>query len=160
MSLSLIVTAPSIGQTASFGQTASGTSIQSLTFGNLIDPGINPLRPVGDYTEIQELINTASYINTQVSNAQASVVEMAMMTPENASDANSAIVPVAGRTDSHKIDLMMNTPKKNIYKVEILTKDKTLFFYEWHVKKGDEKDCKDCWFTSAVSIPVDQGNSI
>ena len=61
---------------------------------------------------------------------------------------------------SHKIDLMMNTPQKNIYKVEILTKDKTLFFYEWHVKKGDEKDCKDCWFTSAVSIPVDQGNSI
>lgn len=61
---------------------------------------------------------------------------------------------------SHKIDLMTNTPQKNIYKVEILTKDKTLFFYEWHVKKGDEKNCKDCWFTSAVSIPVDQGNSI
>ena len=61
---------------------------------------------------------------------------------------------------SHKIDLMTNTPQKNIYKVEILTKDKTLFFYEWHVKKGDEKNCKDCWFTSAVSIPIDQGNSI
>jgi len=61
---------------------------------------------------------------------------------------------------SHKIDLMTNTPQKNIYKVEILTKEKKLFFYEWHVKKGDEKNCKDCWFTSAVSIPVDQGNSI
>ena len=106
MSLSLIVTAPSIGQTASFGQTASGTSIQSLTFGNLIDPGINPLRPVGDYVEIQELVNTAAYINTQVSNAQASVVEMSMMVPDDASLAGDAIVPVAGRTDSHKIDLI------------------------------------------------------
>jgi len=106
MSLSLIVTAPSIGQTASFGQTASGTSIQSLTFGNLIDPGINPLRPQGDYVEIQELVNTAAYINTQVSNAQASVVEMAMMVPDSSSLANDAIVPVAGRTDSHKIDLI------------------------------------------------------
>ena len=38
---------------------------------------------------------------------------------------------------SHKIDLMMNTMQKNIYKVEILTKEKKLFFYEWHVKKGD-----------------------
>ena len=106
ISLSLIASAKLSGQTASFGQTASGTSIQSLTFGNLIDPGINPLRPVGDYTEIQELINTAAYINTQVSNAQASVIEMSMMTPDTAADANDAIVPVAGRTDAHKIDLL------------------------------------------------------
>ena len=100
-SLSLIATEQSIGQISH-----SGTSIQSLTFGNLIDPGINPLRPTGDYTEIQELINTANYINTQVSNAQASIVEMSMMTPGTAADANEAIVPVAGRTDAHKIDLL------------------------------------------------------
>tara|TARA_R110000796_G_scaffold69821_1_gene158928 strand:+ start:679 stop:1911 length:1233 start_codon:yes stop_codon:yes gene_type:complete len=100
-SLSLIATEQSIGQISH-----SGTSIQSLTFGNLIDPGINPLRPTGDYTEIQELINTANYINTQVSNAQASVIEMSMMTPGTAADANEAIVPVAGRTDAHKIDLL------------------------------------------------------
>jgi len=98
-SLSLIVTALSFGN-------PQGTSIQSLTFGNLIDPGINPLRPTGDYVEIQELVNTANYINTQVSNAQASVVEMSMMTPNDASLANEAIVPVAGRTDAHKIDLI------------------------------------------------------
>ena len=58
------------------GQTSNGTYIQSGAFGGLIDPGINPLRPTGDYVEIQELINTANYINTQVSNATASVVEM------------------------------------------------------------------------------------
>ena len=61
---------------------------------------------------------------------------------------------------SHKIDLFMKTPKKNIYRIEILTKDKELFFYEWHVEKGDELNCKGCWFTSAVSIPIDQGNTI
>ena len=62
--------------------------------------------------------------------------------------------------NSHKISLIMNSPKKYIYGVEILTKDKKLFFYEWHLEKGNNKDCNDCWFTSAVSIPANQGNSI
>lgn len=31
---------------------------------------------------------------------------MSMMTPDTAADANDAIVPVAGRTDAHKIDLL------------------------------------------------------
>ena len=61
---------------------------------------------------------------------------------------------------SHKINLLMNTPNKHIFKVEILAKDKKLLFYEWHVEKASEKNCNDCWFTSAVSIPIDQGNTI
>ena len=61
---------------------------------------------------------------------------------------------------SHKINLIMNTPNKHIFKIEILAKDKQLFFYEWHVEKGSDDKCKDCWFTSAVSIPIDQGNTI
>ena len=61
---------------------------------------------------------------------------------------------------SHKINLLMNTPDKHIFKIEILTKEKKLFFYEWHVQKASEKNCNNCWFTSAVSIPVDQGNTI
>jgi len=113
----------------STGQTSNGTYIQSGAFGGLIDPGINPLRPVGDYVEIQELINTANYINTQVSNAQASVIEMSMNTPLNASLANDAVVPVAGRTDSHKIDLsevayynqsILDTVNANYYSAEHL----------------------------------------
>ena len=32
--------------------------------------------------------------------------------------------------DSHKINLVMNTPSKYIYKIKILTKDKQLLFYE------------------------------
>ena len=62
--------------------------------------------------------------------------------------------------DSHSINLIMNTPDKHIFKIEILSKDKQLLFYEWHVQKGTEDNCNDCWFTSAVSIPIDQGNTI
>jgi hypothetical protein len=61
---------------------------------------------------------------------------------------------------SHKIELVMNSHDKYIYKIQILTKDKQLFYYEWHVQKGSDDKCKDCWFTSAVSIPIDQGNTI
>ena len=61
---------------------------------------------------------------------------------------------------SHKINLITNTSNIFIYKIEILSDKKQLFFYEWHVQKGSEEKCKNCWFTSAVSIPVDQGNTI
>ena len=61
---------------------------------------------------------------------------------------------------SHNINLIMNTPNKYIFKIEILAKNKQLLFYEWHVEKASETNCNDCWFTSAVSIPVDQGNTI
>ena len=61
---------------------------------------------------------------------------------------------------SHKIKLITNSPNTYVYKIEILTNDKKLFFYEWRVQKGSDDNCKKCWFTSAVSIPVDQGNTI
>ena len=61
---------------------------------------------------------------------------------------------------SHKINLITNSPSRFIYRIEILSDKKQLFFYEWHVQKGSEEKCKNCWFTSAVSIPVDQGNTI
>ena len=61
---------------------------------------------------------------------------------------------------SHKINLITNSPNRFIYRIEILSEKKQLFFYEWHVQKGSEEKCKNCWFTSAVSIPVDQGNTI
>ena len=61
---------------------------------------------------------------------------------------------------SHKIDLISNSPNTFIYSVEIIASDKKIFFYEWHVQKGTEKGCAECWFTSAVSQPYDQGNTI
>lgn len=105
---------------------------QSLQFGSLIDPNINPLRPQGDFVEIQELINTAEYINTQVSNATASVIEMQMGVPTDPSGVEGTVVPVAGRTDSHKIDLIevayynqsiLDTANANYYSAEHLLVD-------------------------------------
>ena len=105
---------------------------QSVTFGSLIDPNINPLRPQGDFVEIQELINTADYINTQVSDATASVVEMQMGLPTSADNIEGLTVPVAGRTDSHKIDLIevayynqsiLDTANANYYSAEHLLVD-------------------------------------
>lgn len=105
---------------------------QSLQFGSLIDPNINPLRPQGEFIEIQELINTANYINTQVSNATASVVEMQMGVPTTTDNIEGLTVPVAGRTDSHKIDLIevayynqsiLDTANANYYSAEHLLVD-------------------------------------
>ena len=61
---------------------------------------------------------------------------------------------------SHKIKLITNSPNTYVYRIEILTNDKKLFFYEWHVQKGSDNNCQNCWFTSAVSQPVDQVNTI
>ena len=61
---------------------------------------------------------------------------------------------------SHKINLISNSPNSFIYGIEIIAENKKLFFYEWHVQKGNDKNCQDCWFTSAVSQPFDQGNTI
>ena len=61
---------------------------------------------------------------------------------------------------SYKIRLITNSPNSFIYRIEILSKKKKLIFYEWHVQKGNDVNCEGCWFTSAVSKPVDQGNTI
>ena len=61
---------------------------------------------------------------------------------------------------SHKIKLITNSPNTYVYRIEILSENKKLYFYEWHVQKGSDDNCKNCWFTTAVSQPVDQGNTI
>ena len=61
---------------------------------------------------------------------------------------------------SHKIDLIMNTDNKFVYGVKVLSDEKKQFYYLWHVERGNDKNCKSCWFTSGVSMPTDQGNSI
>ena len=90
------------------GQTSNGTYIQSGAFGGLIDPGINPLRPTGDYVEIQELINTANYINTQVSDATASIVEI----QDGGDEKIVPIVDVELYSDSHQIRICNLLTKK------------------------------------------------
>jgi len=124
-SLSLLVSAQLSGDTGVYYP-------QAVSFGSLIDPNINPLRPIGDFVEIQELVNTANYINTQVSDAQASVIEMSMGVPTDPTGVAGTVVPVAGRTDSHKIDLVevayynqsiLDTANANYYSAEHLLVD-------------------------------------
>ena len=126
---------------------------QAVSFGSLIDPNINPLRPTGDYVEIQELINTANYINTQVSNAPASVVEMQMGVPGSSDNVEGLTVPVAGRTDSHKIDLLevayynqsiLDTANSNYYSAQHLLVDS----YE---ENKDEMSAAIGMFTDAAT---------
>ena len=61
---------------------------------------------------------------------------------------------------SHKIRLVAKDSNTFIYRIEILTSKKQLIFYEWHVQKGSDETCENCWFTSSVSMPVDQGNTV
>ena len=61
---------------------------------------------------------------------------------------------------SHEINLIMSNENRQIFGVRIISSKKKQFLYEWHVEKGSEKNCNMCWFTSVVSMPADQGNSI
>ena len=61
---------------------------------------------------------------------------------------------------SHSINLMQSNKSKFIYGVNVVSKDNKNFFYEWHIEKGSEENCKSCWFTSAVSFPQVKGQNI
>ena len=62
--------------------------------------------------------------------------------------------------DSHKIKLVTNTLRTYIYNIELISKDKKMYFYEWHLKKSTIDECNGCWFTTIVSPPTDKGNTI
>ena len=61
---------------------------------------------------------------------------------------------------SHKINLITDSKNKNIYSIELIAKNKIIYFYEWHLEIGSTKKCNDCWFTTIVSAPINKGNSI
>ena len=62
--------------------------------------------------------------------------------------------------ESHKIRLIMNSKNKYIYNVELISSDKKLYFYEWHLEKSTTNNCTNCWFTTIVSSPINKGNII
>ena len=62
--------------------------------------------------------------------------------------------------ESHKIKLIMNSKNKYIYNVELISSDKKMYFYEWHLEKSTIKNCNNCWFTTIVSPPIEKGNII
>ena len=61
---------------------------------------------------------------------------------------------------SHQLSLIDSKETEKIYEIKITTKDQRHFFYEWKVEIGSEKNCKSCWFTSAVSFPEIKGKNI
>ena len=61
---------------------------------------------------------------------------------------------------SHKIKLVTNTLSTYIYNIELISKDKKMYFYEWHLEKSTIEKCNSCWFTTIVSPPTDKGNTI
>ena len=61
---------------------------------------------------------------------------------------------------SHKINLITNSENNYIYNIELITKNKKMFFYEWHLEKSTTDQCSNCWFTTIVSPPTDKGNII
>ena len=74
-----------------------------------------------------------------------------------------ALGKVGGLSDvakSHKIKLIMNSKEKYIYNVELISIDKKMYFYEWHLEKSTIKNCNSCWFTTIVSPPIKKGNII
>ena len=62
--------------------------------------------------------------------------------------------------DSHKIKLVTNTLSTYIYNIELISKDKKMYFYEWHLEKSTTAECNNCWFTTIVSPPTNKGNTI
>jgi hypothetical protein len=54
----------------------------------------------------------------------------------------------------------MNTKVKYIYNIELISKEKKMYFYEWHLEKITTDGCSNCWFTTIVSPPTDKGNTI
>ena len=62
--------------------------------------------------------------------------------------------------ESHKIKLTMNSKDKYIYNVELISIDKKMYLYEWHLEKSTIENCNSCWFTTIVSPPIKKGNII
>ena len=62
--------------------------------------------------------------------------------------------------DSHKIKLIMSSKNTFVYSIELISKEKKMYFYEWHLEKSTTNDCNDCWFTTIVSPPTNKGNTI
>ena len=61
---------------------------------------------------------------------------------------------------SHKIKLIMNSKDAYVYSIELISKEKKMYFYKWHLEKSTTDQCSNCWFTTIVSPPTNVGNTI
>ena len=63
--------------------------------------------------------------------------------------------------ENNKIIILKETPKKFVYKVYVLSKDKKKYYYIWQIEKVElEGKLKDCWMTTGVSGPIYLGEII
>ena len=62
--------------------------------------------------------------------------------------------------NSHKIRLVKKSDDVYIYNIELISKDKKMLFYEWHLGKSSTDMCNNCWFTTTGSPPIKKGNII
>jgi len=62
--------------------------------------------------------------------------------------------------DSHRIKLIMKSKDTYIYNVELISKDKKMYLYKWQLEKSSIEGCSNCWFTTIVSPPIDNGDII
>ena len=62
--------------------------------------------------------------------------------------------------NSHKIKLIMNSKDTYVYNIELISKEKKMYVYEWHLEKSTTAECNNCWFTTIVSPPTNKGNTI
>ena len=62
--------------------------------------------------------------------------------------------------DSHKIKLIMSSKNTYVYSIELISKEKKMYFYKWHLEKSTTDQCSNCWFTTIVSPPTNVGNTI
>ena len=62
--------------------------------------------------------------------------------------------------DSHKIKLIMSSKNTFVYSIELISKEKKMYFYKWHLEKSTTDQCSNCWFTTIVSPPTNMGNTI
>ena len=61
---------------------------------------------------------------------------------------------------SHNISLISNTEDNYTYKIELITKNKKVYFYDWQLEKSTTTKCESCWFTTMVSPPLNIGDAI
>ena len=61
---------------------------------------------------------------------------------------------------SHKVNLAVKSKNIYIYNVELISKDKKMYFYKWHLERMSVNGCTNCWFTTVVSPPLHKGNTI
>ncbi len=63
--------------------------------------------------------------------------------------------------ENNETTILKETPKKFVYKVYVLSKDKKKYYYIWQIEKVElEGKLKDCWMTSGVSDPIYLGETI